>query len=282
MNQRQIGGRNNKQGNRYEDIFATYKLLQFASKHVDQAIDVRIKEQACCFVDDLIIEEPTLQHFYQLKSGGGVTWGAGNGKLEREFRDQFVDCKRRGIRFKLVIVVSDSGRKQSLQINMPRGIKMVTSVFVFPILARPSDLIDHRRIIQNRLKLISASRFDSRAAHQSIVEAFYYDWIDHAPDPDGFCVLENVIASIRAKNACPIRHTWQDNTGKWVQANALLLRISDLKFWTDRGHFEWRYLPFGMQGIVREPCLSQSFTRFMDRVIAKQPQTFDDFEGLLP
>ena len=282
MNQRQTGGVSGKRGFRYEDFFATYKLLQFASKHIGQAIDARFKEQANCFVDDLVIEEPNLQHFYQLKSGSSVTWGADNRKLEREFRDQSDDCKRRGVRFKLVVVVSNSGCKQSLETNMPRGIKTVTSVIIFPILARPSELVDHRRIIKNSLKLLSASRFDSRAAHQSIVEAFYYGWIDHAPDPNGFCVLENVIASIRAKNACPIRHSWQDSTGKWDRVSGILSQINGLEFWTDRGHFEWRYPPFGMQGIMREPCASQSFTRFMDRIITRQPQTFAEFEGLLP
>ena len=82
--------------------------------------------------------------------------------------------------------------------------------------------------------------------------------------------------------SCPIRHSWQNNTGRWRTVESILLQITGLEFWVDKGHFEWRYSTFVTQGIVREPCANASFSRFMDRVINHPPTTFEDFERLLP
>lgn len=56
--QRKIGGDSNKRGNRYEDFFAVFRLVQYAPKVIDEGTAVRLKEQANCPGDDLLLVEP--------------------------------------------------------------------------------------------------------------------------------------------------------------------------------------------------------------------------------
>src|SRR4051812_38557202 len=80
--QRKIGGDSNKRGNRYEDFFAVFRAVQFGPR-VMGGLVVRLREQAGCPVDDLLLVEPQSFHYHQLKADKAITWGEADRKLER-------------------------------------------------------------------------------------------------------------------------------------------------------------------------------------------------------
>lgn len=159
---RKIGGDNNKRGNRYEDLFVIFRLLEYAPSVILDGCPVRLKEQAGCHVDDLLVVTPKLHRFHQLKADKAITWSAKGNKLTKEFLAQKAACQQIGRACELVVVVADPA-------------------------------------------------------------------------------------------------SW----------------------WVDRGYFDWEFPPAD-NGLFKEPCHSESFRRFVDRIITDRPSTFADFEKLLP
>lgn len=278
---RKIGGDNNKRGNRYEDFFVLFRLIQFAPRVISGGAMIRLKEQAGSPVDDLLLEEPEAFHYHQLKADKSITWGESAQKLEREFLAQKAECESVQQPFKLMLVVRDEGRKQSLAEKMPEALTSCTTVFQFPELARPSDLALRRDILGETLKEIRASRADSVTEDQHIVRAFHIAWVDHEPDTEGFCVLGGVIDKINEWRIGRLRHDWDNRPEEWGEAEKILASIPGLHWWADRGYFEWEYPPTD-RGLCPEPCTSEGFHRFLHRLIERKPTSFVEFERLLP
>jgi hypothetical protein len=218
-NQRKIGGDNNKRGNRYEDFFAVFRLIQFAPKVLKDGLVVRLKEQAGCPVDDLLLVEPKASHYHQLKADKSITWGEADRKLEKEFRAQKTECQKAKCNFKLIVVVADERRRKSLTDNMPADLARCTSIFLFPTLARPSDLALRKDVVGDTLGELCARRSASVTEHQNIVRAFHTAWVEHEPDAEGFCALESVIARIREWGIGRLRHDWNDRPEAWGEAD---------------------------------------------------------------
>lgn len=281
INSRQLGGQNNKIGNRYEDVFAVYRIICFLPYRLYQYEDVRIKEQANCPVDDLIIKTDSEDHYHQLKADKSITWGEQNNKLASEFIEQMKECQAKGRSFKLWLVVADEDRKKSLDKNMPPKISAVTSVFLFPRINRPSELAMLNGELKSSLEQIRAIRFSSHTEHQNIILETYTAWIEHEPDSEGYCLLSWVINYIRKRKTARIRFEWTDSTGLWSECHEILKAIPNLQFWTDRGYFEWNYPPTD-RGMSQDDCTSESFVRFMHRIKESRPTTFEDLEVLLP
>lgn len=279
--QRKIGGDSNKRGNRYEDFFAVFRLVQYAPKVIGEGTAVRLKEQANCPVDDLLLVEPEAYHYHQLKADKAITWGEAGRKLEREYLAQKAECEASERPFRLVVVVADEGRRKSLTENMHADLAGCTTVFLFPALARPSDLALRKDVVGETLGELCAGRAAGVAEHQHVVRAFHTAWVDHEPDAGGFCVLGDLIARIREWGIGRLRHDWLDRPTEWADAQRVLDSISGLRWWVDRGYFEWEYPPTD-RGLSQEPCGSESFKRFIQRLVETKPSSFAEFERLLP
>lgn len=278
--QRKVGGDNNKRGNRFEDFFAVSRLIEYAATVIDSRMLIRLREQAGCPVDDLLLLEPAVAHYHQLKADKAITWGEAGRKLELEFLAQKEQCQTAQIDFRLVVVVADPDRKKSLTEDMPADLADCTSVLLFPRMARPSDLALHVNLASALLDL-SAGRRTSVTEFQHIVRAFHAAWIDHTTDVEGYCVLGDLIASIRKWGIGRLRFTWVDRPLEWVTAESILNSIPGLSWWVDRGYFEWEHRP-RESGLSLEPCNSESFRRFIDRLVQERPSSYTEFERLLP
>ena len=277
--QRQIGGDNNKRGSRYEDFFAVSRLIQFASRTIEHRSEVRMKEQADCPVDDFLLIEPESHHFHQLKASKDITWGKAGRKLEKEFLDQKDACREAGHRFQLVVVVADEKRKESLTANMPPALAECTTVLLFPELKRPSQLVRHDET-EKAIAAIYAGRGKSVSEYENIVNAFLIAWKEHEPDASGLCHLDSVVTKIHQLPIGLLRCVWDERPEVWREAERILNSIRGLQWWVDRGYFEWA-LPPADHGICREPCGSDSFQRFIERLVDHRPASFADFERLL-
>ncbi len=277
---RQTGGQNNKRGNRYEDCFATFKLLEGVADLLDLGRSIRLREQVNASIDDLLVETLDKDYFHQLKSGQQTSWGLRGGKLEKEFLDQKNDCEARKQQnnrdYKLVIVVPSNERRSRLEDSMPIDLKAVTSVVVFPQLSKPHELVRQHSEASRILTNISAKKTYSESEAQIIVSSVYAAWIDHKPDRDGFCCLDKVIKTIQKSFvSCRIRTDWKRKPKTWKEAQAVLAKIPGFTWSVGRGYFEWEHAP-AEQGMMQFPCKSENFRRFIDRIIDTKPTNFDD------
>lgn len=275
---RQTGGVSSKRGHRYEDYFAVFRLIEYGPQVLDAGAAVRLKEQADSPVDDLVLEGPERTLYHQLKTSPAVTWGADDRKLEREFREQHRRCTATGQPFSLVLVVAEDHRAELLRKQLPAGLE--ATVFSFPPLKAPSQLAGLRDLLGNAFDSLRASRFPSRTEDEALAGAFFLAFAEHEPDGEGYCVLAQVLETIRSRSLAAVRQQGRLAQARWAEAEAALARIEGLEWWTDRGYFEWRYRQAD-RGLVG-PISSDTFNRFVERVASTNLESFVAFEGLLP
>jgi hypothetical protein len=274
------GGTSNKRGTRYEDYFVVACLIAHAPGVLDQGREVRVKEQANCPIDDLVVSAPDRTLYHQLKTSLTETWTKSGGKLRRQFLAQLKECVGRGEVFQLVLVVPDKKRARRLQAKTPPTLARCTAVVRFPLLQRPGQLADLTGILGPAIASLRATRFSSRTEDEAIAGAFFLAYAEHLPDSAGWCAVADVLRMIRARGLARLRQRIPLTHPDWAVAEATLGRIKGLEWWVDRGYFEWRYRPTDT-GLVG-PLDGEPFRRFVDRIVKSRPETFEDFEGALP
>lgn len=276
-NRRQIGGRSNKRGNRYEDYYATTELIRFAGASIDNGTNLRIKEQGNSPVDDLLVKEPDKSHYLQLKSGKTVSWTANKGKLKKEFRKQKHQCEQSGTAFDLGLVVARQAVHKTLRQNIPADLGNVTSIILFPILNRPTDIAG-RPQFKSLLTDLCAKANPEITDLEDLAAAFNSAWADH--NPNTYCHLKRVIKNIRRWKFL-LRELWNVLPIEWAKVRDILNAIPDLSWNTNKGYLEWSHTAIQYNGIFPFPCSSKEFDRFMHRILKNNPSSFSDFEGLL-
>jgi hypothetical protein len=246
-----------------------------------EGVAVRIREQAGCPVDDLLVQESERRHYHQLKDDQEITWGAEGGKLRKEFIDQRKECEARQEDFTLTVVVSHGHRKESLDRHTPKELQGVVAVRHFPAVQRPSDLA-RRDELRESLRRISASHSPGDELLRGIAEGFHLAWVERELDADRVADLGRMVAWLRERPAFRVHRPLPVQIHpEWERFLAILRGIPDLEWRFERGYFEWS-LPPREAGFVEPPCDSEGFRRFVDRVLEVSPTTFEALEGLLP
>ncbi|MDY3558724.1 hypothetical protein R5W23_005881 [Gemmata sp. JC673] len=242
---------------------------------------VTVQEQAGCPVEDFLFREGATRHYYQLKDDLQITWGEGGSKLKKEYVAQKAACDAQGGEYTLTVVVSHDHRKASLDENVPAKLKDTVVVFHFPAVRRPSELARHPDL-REPLVRVSASRALGGELLRAIVEEFALAWIECEPDGEGVCDLGRMIQFLRDRPSYRVHRPLPAVMhADWDRFGEVLAAVPDLIWHVSGGHFEWS-LPPREAGLFTVPCDSDGFQRFVDRVLAAQPRSFDDFEGLLP
>lgn len=280
-NPRTTGGDNSSQGIHYEDVFAVYRMIEYAPGVLTAGKIVRLKAQADCPVDDLLLVDGESYLFHQVKSGLSDTWGADNRKLEREFLEQKRTCEFAGTEFRLIVVVAHEGRRRSLVERMPDALRACTNVLLFPA---PRVAIEMARAsygLEPAFRVVRAGRRESPDEHERIVFAFQSVWMNRSNDADGYCRLHEAIAEIRARGLARLRHDWLDRPPEWGDAERILNAIPGLRWTVERGYFDWEFPPSD-QGLSLEPCDGDGFHRFLRRLIEHRPSSFLELESHLP
>lgn len=278
-NRRQIGGQSNRQGNSYESFFATFSLLKHAPKVIDEGVSVRLKMQAACPVDDIILRVSESVSYHQLKSGQSVSWTADDKKIQNEFSAQQQNCLEAGERFSLVLVVASESQAERLRATFPDILdERTTFVMLFPLVETPSKLA-RLADLRETLDDIRASRFPSLNADQDIAKVFHIEFIDHTPGADGFYDLSTIIQKIRENKWVRIRQVVQVPLEQWPAVEDILRQIEGLQWWVDRGYFEWKYKQTDYGEIL--PLDETRFAEFVERIIQNPPRSFEDFEVLV-
>lgn len=279
---RQIGGLNNKRGNRYEEQFVVFKLLEHAHRlYLDRADWSKFKEQAGCPVDDLLIVDRVGRHYYQLKCSLSITWGKDAGKLKLEFEEQAASCRGEAVPFDLTVVVAHEARERSLTRHRPHSLREVARVLLFPHLTRLTEMPGRVSGVRDYLNTVAARQSESATDHEHLLWAFLNGWSDTEPDVDGFCNLATFLGRIVQMEIGRLRHDWDPQHAQWAACSRALERIPGFEFTVERGYFEWSAGATD-RGISERPCSSHRFSRFIQTVLAKNPKTFEELEDFLP
>lgn len=275
-----IGGQSNKAGNRYEDFFATHRMMIHTPRFLLENEGMRLKEQASCPVDDIVLDLGARWEYYQLKADRTITWNRDNKRLTSQFLDQKGQCIEKNQDFGLFVVVADDDREVHLTENLPESLQKITTVVKFPRLRRPSEMARLEGPLEIPFQEQAAARMLSSSDREEFVEAFHSARLNSAQDAEGFIVLAQLVDKIRSQDWVKIYTPWDEALEGWSQAKATLQEISGFRFWVDRGYFEWEYPPTDRGLSVS--CCGQSFQRFVARVLNQGPATFDELEELLP
>lgn len=130
------GGMNNKKGAMYENYYATYCIARLMNIHIKNLDNVYLTSQCeNCFVDDLLINEPTLNSYHQLKDVKDLTW---NSSITNDFKRQKEELTGRGENFLLKLIYSCPERDLE---TIPSEIKSCTVVERFPASKSINNLI---------------------------------------------------------------------------------------------------------------------------------------------
>lgn len=126
------GGENNQKGGLFEDFYAVYQIVLCIAKYQPSFDGVEFQTQLeDTFVDDMLIADPKLNMYHQLKNTQSLSWGKVDkqGDIAFDFAHQIEDCKKRKENFALKLVYSLKGSKAGEQI--PEEIKEQTSTEYF-------------------------------------------------------------------------------------------------------------------------------------------------------
>lgn len=279
---KQRGGVSGQKGTRYEDYFVAFKVAEIAAEHIStsNAPWPTIGSQMVGFVDDVVVEDATSTTYFQLKNVQSLSWKRGSHPLEIDFKCQFALASEKWGKPSpyTELVVSSETLHATLTAAIPAPIAAHSRVSFFPycegginqyVLTHPG--------LQECLKALAKSE----NAHLDELEAVLGVLIlaSSYVSPEGGRV-DDIIRKTRRNFPHQLRSLVAD-TEQLLEPEfrAALDAIPGLSYSVERGFFRWE--GFGTVGTFRVDCEHEDFARFQTEIIAKQPQTFDDFEGQL-
>jgi len=262
------GGRAGGAGTRYEDWYATFRLLLAARTHVTGGPDIAVETQATAFVNDVVVHDSVVD-YCQAKTSPTVAWDA---KLRRQFRLQHRLCRARQESHGLRLVTPHPERLKRLRRTRPGSVTKVTGIEVFPQVP-PWD--SSSPAIPTLLEL-SADAQAGPSQVEALAKAYASALVS---TPAGQrCLASAATEAVRALPTPLVRSTAQPPTN-WPAAAAILAAIPGLSVVVDRGLCTYRHGP--ERGIVAA-CDAPGFARFLDRVVERRPTTFRAFTKELP
>ena len=278
---KQRGGDSGKKGSRYEDFFLAYKAAKIAVENLDKPCPwPHLQGQIFGFVDDAVVRTPTETEYSQLKNVESISWSSGKHPLEKDFYYQYSLAVQMGDASpRTQLVVSNKDLKDKLKASMPNAISAHTQVLHFPYGdGSKNRLLLESVELQDLLRPLSKKPNPSLADLESVFGVLIIATFN---EPDG----GTVDSLLRAAN---LEHPYQLRLLDvvdlkqivHVEFEGLLAAISGLSYSFDKGFFSWS--GFGMSQTMHTDCTSEEFGRFQRRIVQHKPQTFDDFEELLP
>jgi hypothetical protein len=273
IGRKQRGARSGSAGYRQEDFFAVSQMIAAAHRYLTHGDDFWMIQNAAALVDDVVTGNGT-HCFYQLKTSPKVTWAP----LCADFRGQAHLCNLFGMtKYKLVLVVPSEVDQIRLARAKPRDIKRA-HVLWFPKMSRTVDLANPNSPVLPHLKALCAGR-PGGGDLASIAAYAFMTVLDRPARPRQYAISA-FLRKLRENESVPIRTPFVDKSARWKRALAVLARIPHLKTSVSDGFLVFDYRN-GLETGRAAKCGTIAYRRFLERVIALSPKTFDDFERLL-
>ncbi|MDO4462529.1 MAG: hypothetical protein Q4C30_08565, partial [Bacteroidia bacterium] len=132
ISNKHTGGKNNQKGNLYEDFYAIYQIAYLLKEYANNLTRVSFETQTDNFVDDLLIKQPNINIYYQLKNTRSITWGdtEHKGDIAFDFAQQIYECIERDEFFRLNLI--HSANNSTIATSIPIKIKDYSDTIFFP------------------------------------------------------------------------------------------------------------------------------------------------------
>ncbi len=271
IRRRHRGGRAASDGLTYEDFFSVGALLEGMRLHRRRPPRSSVKRGTFAIVDDVVTRNGHLG-FHQLRRGIRVRWA----QVVDDFVQQEQLCTHVGLPFRLYLVVARQNLRMQLAASVPPVLAR-SSVLFFPAMVRVSDLARPGSPSASALRALSADS-PGTSDLEAIARAVWAFWADR--DPDAFVDAVAVLNYLRQHSDLKIWFPFVDTSPLWTAARTQLENIPGLRVAMRGGHLWYRYARTDRGHICRAG--TARYRRFLQRVVASAPMTFDEFEALLP
>lgn len=275
------GGKAGNKGTRYEDHYAVFRVVQLSAGLLTGSnVDPSVTSQVVGLVDDLRLADNDSTEYYQLKNKQEISWTSGDHPLCVDFANQFslsTHLNEPGPVTSLVVPCAD--KRATLEQGKPEEISSHTKVHYFPWVETVNRLvIEHQDL---RYWLVEISNVED-PTDDVLVGAYCALLAAFVNSPDGANVSE-LLASAAKMYPGQIRLSPQNaNWGDLLDDSfkTKIDRIPGLMYVAARGFFRWE--AFDTSGVFPFDLTSVEFKEFQRLVVTQNPQTFDEFEELLP
>jgi len=276
------GGSAGSKGTRYEDFFLAVKVAEAAVRVSDDpgAEWPHIVGQAPGFVDDVRVATSESTEYFQLKNQAAVSWAAGAHPIALDFEQQYkVACHLKEPQPTTSLVVPCEAQRKSLEEGMPANIQAHSTVQFFPWLQTANRLVMERVEIRALLKKLAKVEEPSLDELAGVLGALTIGCIEH---PNGANAEDVIACAARMYPAqvrsFPVSEDWERHLSP--EFKQVLAQIPGLSYGAKRGFFHWS--AFGTSGVFGWNCLSREFKEFQQKIVDSVPETFEDFERVLP
>jgi hypothetical protein len=274
------GGTNGKKGTRYEDQFATSKIVETLAEYVQHGGELPvIEEQAYGFVDDLAIAAAAWTKYYQCKNSDSVSWTSGDHPLASDFKCQIDLANALQKPDPTVqLVVSDAGVAEKLAGKIPEEISASSSVEHFPFVGSVNQLVLAHDSLREKLAALTRVENPQLDELEATFSSLLLGWVRVV----GSSSVEDLVKSARKQSPQLLRVFPLTDGNEFLQQEFLdiLARIPDLHYSVKRGFLSWT--AEGVSVTLDRDCGSEEFSRFQQRVIHAKPKNFDDLWDLMP
>lgn len=231
---------------------------------------MRLADQLQCFVDDLVVFEPTNRTMAQIKSGA-VSWEGGVHSLSDDFRMQREIDRRLGIVAAYELVVADRARMHSLQAQRPEDI---SEVCVKHLSGCELDALFANHEALSRWLDALCVRHPPRQSTREQTFLLLAAWATS----QGTVTLRDLINKASTGPDALIGPLGE--SGEVPDALAAALRsIPDFSFEVRRNHLA--FACNGICGYAAHHCLSEEFKAMAERIVEIRPKNFAEVHAIL-
>lgn len=271
---KQRGGANSRKGSKFELHFAVYQLLAHFQEWFQNNTPIELAEQVSCFVDDFWTQHSDKEAFFQLKNVQNPSWTK---EIVEDFKDQQKLNQKSGKSATLYLVCNSCKNMHQMERTMPDGLQADVKVMQMPAAQLWQELYQRSPELQQFLNQACARQQPEYTDFEVILKCLAAEWEDH---PVGTVNYHAFIHAFYEKHPCALLKRKVTLPNHWQQACTILDNIPYLAYNADNGYFEWNVDNLD-QGFFPSPVGTTGFERFLQRIIERQPQTFDDLEVLL-
>lgn len=280
------GGNNGQKGTNYEDYFAVFLIADIVGKCLDKnhQISGSIEGQRYGFVDDLYLEDETIQSYYQLKDSTRVLWGkTSNSKsIASDFKNQAIIANHISNKsLATVLVCSDEKTAQRRRKTIPRQIVKHTKVEHFPCPANGSasaeKLLMCNPALRQRLAKLSRTACDTDISElAATLITIKGIWSTQEKGLHDIGTIYDKCISQNPKSCRPLTKD-ADLMGRLQpEFKKILSSIPGLTYSIINGFFNWKC--GNDSGTYPHSCTDRAFAHFQTAIVQRGPTTFDELE----
>lgn len=277
------GGASGAKGGKYEQLFASHKLVRLAQRLFNEGVDAEVEAQSYCFVDDFVVTVDDLKEHkaYQLKNSNAESWNAGNHPICTDFSMQHAMAVDDGYeRVQLRLVSSNDGVAKKLNESVPDGISGYSKAIYFPYNEQPTALLREHNWLLEDFHFMCRTEKPSMTECSNVALVLMGTWAGIT----GKVKVSEVLERARQCSPTLIRPLRRDAEALEMLrpgCKAILDNIPNFIYTLTRGFFAWEASAAATSGILSFDCFDPRFEKFQTFIESAKPTSFEDIEGML-